>query len=137
MEEYRFKASTIATKGGKLTIGGTYQFKEGSYIRDIQLQNIIETESEWQFNIFIKQEESEATVSFVKRSENTAFHGIWKIVDAGTYDVEKAIAYRKKLEEKVDNAMFTKLHIDLDEFDQPQKKGDTHDSDHKSGKESS
>jgi hypothetical protein len=116
MEEYRFKNSWICTSNGVIQEEEKYQYKEGSYIKDVQLLSVIEDGEWWQFKLLFLEDSRVNTVSFHKDAQNIGFMGMWRLYDQDTFDIEKAGNYKRELAEKSKNAKFTRLDINFDEL---------------------
>jgi hypothetical protein len=95
--------------------GENYQYKEGSYIRDVQLISVVEEEEWWQFKLLFLEESRVDTINFHKEAEGIAFMSMWIIYDQGTFDIEKAEQDRRELTEKAKDVKLSRLDIDFDE----------------------
>lgn len=96
----KFDAPYVATEHGVLEEGQTYQYMEGSFVADVVLLAIIDDVYEWRFQLYFIGEKRKTCVSFTKRSANLSYYGMWRITDAGRFDISKVNAYREKLDEQ-------------------------------------
>ena len=109
---YQFKDySYIATIDNNVEEGLKYQYKEGSFIKEVQLLKVEEQDDEWEFELLFIEDNRKSIVRFSKHAVNTGYSGMWRLVDNHSYDLKEVEAYRKRMAEKIKEYDIPKLEI--------------------------
>ena len=91
---FRVNNSTICTNNNIITKGGEYQYREGSFVERAIIENISFKDFFMTLDIFLIDEDRRVTCE--TRFINIGYHGMWRIWDAGTYDIEKSRQHRNR-----------------------------------------
>ncbi len=97
---YRVNNSSICTNNNTITKGGEFQYKEGRFVERAIIENISFKNYFMTLEIFLIDKDRRFTCE--TRFINIGYSGMWRIWDAGTYDIEK---YRQLRNRPVDRSL--------------------------------
>lgn len=86
-KSFKTNIGTIATKDGIITIGCEYQYKEGSCLERVIIENIDFRDFylEVKLNFFEQKRRIKCTHRYV----DAGYSGMWRLWDKGKYDIEE------------------------------------------------